>query len=1564
LSVRAFLSSRSPVRSAVSGVLCASIVLAMTHPSEAGPHESEPTEASSEVRAAALTTYVHGMTPEIAHQTVGVDGAPDLIALLGKPGFPRRDNVVAFLAYLGNDEATAPLLDLLRAPPASTLTPAEDRALLLVPEALGRIAGRGAPDALASLLEITAPGSRGGMIREAVAKGRYDTTLRDDLVGMAVRALAFADSPEAGERLRELSLGSGKPVVEGLDLSVSARRVLDASRSAGATRLDYSGSEPAPAGIETADPDPVWHDSPLSYANHSGIPSAEWMTGNRLVTVLGMASRHAGTEEYAGDTACCITVSPGLARRFGSSGDGLDIIDDEAELEAVILDPIARVKVVRTIGWCGEPATNILGCSRVPGDGMVVVRISSPALEGLLWLHEYGHNVGLGHHPSSRNLMHAYASPGATALTLDQCARFHHPPSEAGLTPDDLGECHDDDADGVVSPVDNCPVDANPEQLDSDSDTIGDECDNCPLIANLQEDTDDDGRGDPCDNCPDDSNPDQADTDGDGPGDACDPCPFDAANDGDDDGHCADVDNCPRLANPDQADGDDDDVGDPCDNCVDTANTNQHDQDLDGLGNACDPCPQDAQNDGDGDGWCHNEDNCWATPNPDQTDSDGDGDGDVCDSCPFDAANDGDDDGHCADVDNCPSTVNPDQSDRDDDGLGDFCDYCPDGETDPDGDGLTCSVDTCPLDPDDDIDADDLCANEDTCPETSDLDREFSTVLDVYLDYEIAPDGETLVYRYRTPGGRDEVRALPIEGGNSLRLGPDSDLDGRLYDFRISPDGSRVVYRKRVTSDANTQIFSVPITGGANVRVNGDMTNRFGVTSYEISPDGTTVVYEADQDERSEYEVFAAPIEGGTSRKLSGPNAPHNAITGIGIAPSSTTVAYIGDMEIPGRQDLYGVPLDGSSDPVKLSGTIAPDSDVRKLVFSPDSNWVVYTARYPAGYNWMYSARVEGGDPVFLATAPSVHGEIVDMWVTADSSTVVYISDLDGGSRREGFSVPITGGTPVQLTPDMVPGGGMFGSALQSSPDGSRVVYVAEQEVDNKKEIYSVPVGGGTPIKLNQPLSAGGVNGHFVISPDSSTVFFGAVEDVPGAVAIFRVPIDGGAVERLTGPSVLGRKVFYDFNLTLDGTRLVYRSDHREDDIWQLYSVPAAGGRRERLNGPLASGTYVQDTDPASLRGPRVVYQANEGDGYKLRSAPLTQDPDGDDLGAVCDNCPDDTNLDQGDGDGDGAGDVCDNCPGTANHDQADVDGDGYGNVCDNCATAANADQLDSDDDGPGDVCDNCPGISNSAQEDQDGDGVGDPCDNCSGVSNEDQLDTDGDGAGDVCDDDDDGDGHFDLGDNCALVANPNQADSDSDGWGDVCDNCSSAPNADQLDSDGDGPGDACDNCPNEANPAQTDSDGDDAGDACDNCPAVSNPDQADLDVDDVGDACDPCVDVDEDGFGAPGHEDCPRSNVEDCDDGDPETHPAVADVCDSRDNDCSGTADDAVCSMFDVDGDGLVNGVDLAWMGRSFTSCSDEPHLEWWHEVDYSGDGCVDGDDLAVLASIWGCTGSEATCP
>jgi len=212
------------------------------------------------------------------------------------------------------------------------------------------------------------------------------------------------------------------------------------------------------------------------------------MTDGRLDLVLAESSLRAGRADYTGDVACCITVRRiGTARSFGTTGDGLDIIDDSAELTAVLGNGVSRVKVVRAINDCGGPGTNIIGCAWTPGNGMALVRLSSVGDESILWIHEYGHNTGLGHSSSPDHLMYRSLNGNNRGLTASQCSRYHSPSSSAGALLNVTGGCSDDDIDEVQDGIDNCPTVANNDQVDTDGDGFGDACDTCPDLNDPEE---------------------------------------------------------------------------------------------------------------------------------------------------------------------------------------------------------------------------------------------------------------------------------------------------------------------------------------------------------------------------------------------------------------------------------------------------------------------------------------------------------------------------------------------------------------------------------------------------------------------------------------------------------------------------------------------------------------------------------------------------------------------------------------------------------------------------------------------------------------------------------------------------------------------------------------------------------------------------------------------------------------------------------------------------------------------------------------------------------------------
>ncbi|MEQ1567882.1 MAG: thrombospondin type 3 repeat-containing protein [Myxococcota bacterium] len=364
---------------------------------------------------------------------------------------------------------------------------------------------------------------------------------------------------------------------------------------------------------------------------------------------------------------------------------------------------------------------------------------------------------------------------------------------------------NDADTDGRCSDADNCPVDANADQLDSDLDLAGDACD---------PDDDNDGVLDGVDLYPLDPS-ESADGDGDGVGDNSDFClGDDGAGDTDLDGTCDDLDALPGDPT-ETADQDGDGFGDNAD-LFDLDPTEWSDTDLDGVGDngdACagddasgdtdadltcddsDLCPtdpldadldgdlvcdvvdvcigdvnadadgdqtcddldlcwgNDATGDSDSDFVCDGNDNCPVDANVDQADGDADGIGDACET-------DADQDGVVDEIDGCPTVFDPDQADNDADGAGDACD------DDDDGDGALDVADNCPvLANADQADADadgqgDACDGDDDADGVVDLiDQCPSTPLDVLFD----PTGCSGVQRIDQVCGGSQCSSFPLQ---------------------------------------------------------------------------------------------------------------------------------------------------------------------------------------------------------------------------------------------------------------------------------------------------------------------------------------------------------------------------------------------------------------------------------------------------------------------------------------------------------------------------------------------------------------------------------------------------------------------------------------------------------------------------------------------------------------------------------------------------------------------------------------------------------------------------------
>ncbi len=349
---------------------------------------------------------------------------------------------------------------------------------------------------------------------------------------------------------------------------------------------------------------------------------------------------------------------------------------------------------------------------------------------------------------------------------------------------------------------------------------------------------------------------------------------------------------------------------------------------------------------------------------------------------------------------------------------------------------------------------------------TSDLSCSFAGIYCVGV-VVWSPDGSRLVYEYASPVAW-VIFVDAAEGGSRLQVSPlnySEPFDSRP---RWSPDGSRVLYRNRydgrlygnTLDGAPEYCFNCPLPAGED-----------GVFDhYFWSRDGARVLWLNDWENNPQFAPVVSDAPDATDPILLTSRGDRWVRTTLLPSSVGDHAAYVADPASSGASDLYVSALDGTGQ-VKISDPLVPGGEVNDFVWNPN------------------------GD------------------------RVAYVADQEMDEVYELYSAAIDGTGAVKLNGPLVAGGDVGRSIdlgdVKWSPDGTRIAYWADQETDDKFELYGNAADGTSPVKLSAPLFSGDdVLSYFFWSPEGTRVLYRTASDV-----LFSVAPDG------TGHAVLGTGV-------------------------------------------------------------------------------------------------------------------------------------------------------------------------------------------------------------------------------------------------------------------------------------------------------------------------------------------------------------------------------------------------------------------------------------------------------
>jgi Tol biopolymer transport system component len=427
--------------------------------------------------------------------------------------------------------------------------------------------------------------------------------------------------------------------------------------------------------------------------------------------------------------------------------------------------------------------------------------------------------------------------------------------------------------------------------------------------------------------------------------------------------------------------------------------------------------------------------------------------------------------------------------------------------------------------------------------------------------------------------------------GVATKINPPLVAGGNVGAYALSPDLTHVAYLAFQESATVPGLYLVDLaTPGTSTRLNSALVANGGIDEFAFSPDGARIAYIADQDVAGKSELYLVVLANpGVSTKLnSALGADRDVAPGHSFSPDGTKVLYAADQEVDGRFELYLVDLAALGISTKVNEPfVAGGNTATGYRFSPDGEWIGYLADQDVDdlrELYLVATATPGVSSKLNATL-GADRDVCAFEFSPDSTLVAYCADQDVDDIIELYLVDITvPGVATQLNPPLVAGGEVSAQSYRFSPDSSFVVYRADQDTDEVFELYRVDVTTpGTSEKINGALTAGGDiptanrTPAFRISPDSSTVTYIADQDTDNRSELYAVDLATPGTSQKLNPPVQSFGIA-QIDMTVDGSQVVYHALQDSATVPELYRVALASpGTSTKINGALAANGAVID---------------------------------------------------------------------------------------------------------------------------------------------------------------------------------------------------------------------------------------------------------------------------------------------------------------------------------------------------------------------------------------------------
>jgi eukaryotic-like serine/threonine-protein kinase len=351
-----------------------------------------------------------------------------------------------------------------------------------------------------------------------------------------------------------------------------------------------------------------------------------------------------------------------------------------------------------------------------------------------------------------------------------------------------------------------------------------------------------------------------------------------------------------------------------------------------------------------------------------------------------------------------------------------------------------------------------------------------------------SPDGKIIACQSQPKGELDYgIVAISIENGAERIITTEEWGEGELTWLA---DGSGLVMsatkRDPGSISNNEQLWLVSYPGGETRRITNDLNRYSGVSLTANS--NTLVTLQGD----NQSNVWLAPQgQSELARQITFGSGRYDGRGALEWTPDGRIVY---STVVNGKTRLWLMEPDGSS-----ARPLTPDTNDRgdgEAAVSPDGSFIVYVS--VSDYPHLRRMSLSGGDPRQLTFGD---GEASPQ-ISPDSKWIVYTARIAGKPLL--MKMPVAGGAPVQITDK-------HSNDPTISPDGTLIAYQHwDEQPGSPPRTQIIPFSGGAPIKSFvsdwQP--------NLRWSPDGKGLIY--VQTRAGISNLWKQPLDGGAPAQLT----------------------------------------------------------------------------------------------------------------------------------------------------------------------------------------------------------------------------------------------------------------------------------------------------------------------------------------------------------------------------------------------------------------------------------------------------------------